>query len=176
MEQLERIEQVIDLYVVHGDLADNSGISHRAHAAHTASLARHAGATDELVVTALLHDVGQLVDAAADAHEVVGASLVARLFAPIVSNTIALHGDAKRWRSAVDCGYVETLAASSLLAVARHGGPLEPAGCERFEADPYSLMAIHLSRWDDAAHRNPDGNASFDQFVPLLHRLARCSR
>src|SRR4051794_7542063 len=84
------------------------------HALQTAALAGAAGATDELVVAALLHDVGHLLALAAGPeadngtdllHEAIGARSLARLYPPAVTGPVALHVRAKRYRCTTDPGY-----------------------------------------------------------------------
>src|SRR5262245_23088735 len=102
------------------------------HALQTAQLAATSGALDELIVAALLHDVGHLLrglseDAATqgidDAHEDCGAAWLERHFGVAVSAPVRLHVAAKRYLCATDPTYWEGLSAASQLSLRLQGGP-----------------------------------------------------
>jgi hypothetical protein len=76
------------------------------HGLQAAHFAKVLGAPDTLVIAALLHDVGHLLEAVPEAiedwisdarHEVSGARWLAQRFAPAVSEPVRLHVPAKRY-------------------------------------------------------------------------------
>ena len=143
---LAGIEELFALFDARGDEHFGEDVSQVAHALQSAALARRDGATDELVAAALLHDVGHLVadacsagwrrDVDVDAHDAVGARVLAPLFGARVAGPVALHVTAKRWRCAVDPGYLDALSATSRATLLTQGGPLDPDARTRFEAHP----------------------------------------
>ncbi len=154
------VAEVEALFERYGGERYDEALSQRAHAEQTAALAVAAGASDVLVASALLHDVGHLLELA-DAgardrttdlrHEARGAAWLAPLFPPAVTAPIALHVRAKRYRCAVDPGYFGVLSAGSVASLERQGGPMDPAEAEAFEANPGWENAVALRGWDDEA-------------------------
>jgi len=159
------IGDVLALFECYGPRHYDEELSQLAHAEQTAALARATGAPDELVVAALLHDVGHLLELAdrqgprdrtADQrHEARGASWLAGLFPPAVTAPIALHVRAKRYLCAVDPGYAAVLSPGSAASLDRQGGPMGADEITAFEANPGWEDAVALRRWDDHA-KAPD--------------------
>lgn len=153
------------------------------HALQTAALARAADAPDSLVVAALLHDVGHLLDMSDGdghrdrstdlRHEARGSAWLAELFPPAVTAPIALHVRAKRYRVAVDPAYAHVLSPGSTASLVRQGGPMDAAEVTAFESNPGWVEAVALRGWDDQA--KVDGLAVPDlaSYRTLLERLAR---
>ena len=104
-------------------------VSQIAHSLQAATLAQQAGANDETVIGALLHDVGRFIPAsekmpsmiAADgtyvgraSHEVLGERYLRRLgFSEKICQLVGAHVMAKRYLTAVDKDYYEGLSKSS---------------------------------------------------------------
>jgi phosphonate degradation associated HDIG domain protein len=137
-------------------------LSQTEHALQAANLARIEGASAPLVVAALLHDIGHLLehhvledDSAArgvDArHEEAGASWLACAFGPEVAEPVRLHVAAKRFLCAVDEAYTVGLSAASLRSLALQGGPFAADDLAQFMANPFYEDAVRLRRWDDGA-------------------------
>jgi [1-hydroxy-2-(trimethylamino)ethyl]phosphonate dioxygenase len=130
------------------------------HALQTAHLAEIAGASDSLVVAALLHDLGHLLhglpetiaEQRVDArHENGGAAWLARYFGPAVVEPIGLHVAAKRYLCAVEPTYFDQLSPASRKSLELQGGPFASADVRAFECRPYYADAVALRRWDDQA-------------------------
>ena len=152
------------------------------HALQTAALAVSEDADDELVVAALLHDVGHLLelqDGAAgpsvlDArHEAIGAAYLDDLFAPSVTQPIALHVRAKRYLCAVDGSYHDGLSAGSKRSLEQQGGPLDARQVTAFESRPGYEAAVRLRRWDDLGKVDGLVVEPLGHYRPLLERVAR---
>lgn len=171
MTPLASIDEVLALFDAHGDNRYDEELSQRDHAVQTAALARAAGADDALVVAALLHDIGHLLDLAAggtaDAprlarHEQVGATALSALFDDSVTAPIALHVEAKRYLTAVEPELVDRLSSGSRASLVRQGGPMDDDESTRFRAQRWFAEACALRRWDD------DGKVDGLEVPPLL--------
>jgi gamma-butyrobetaine dioxygenase len=155
------VDLITRLFAAGGDSAYfGEPVSQTEHALQTAHLAEQEGATDALVVAALLHDVGHLLhglpetiaDQGVDArHEAGGAGWLARHFGPAVTDPVRLHVAAKRYLCAVDAGYRSRLSPASRQSLGLQGGPFDAAGVRAFEAEPYHREAVRLRHWDDRA-------------------------
>lgn len=130
-----------------------------AHARQAAALAEAAGAPDELVVAALLHDIGWLTGGGDEDHAERGAQLLARWLPPAVSEPVRLHVEAKRWLCATDAAYHAHLSDASKRTLVRQGGPMAPAEAAAWIASPWAADAVRLRRWDDDA-KDPDAIAA----------------
>lgn len=147
------------------------------HSLQTAALARSEAASDELVLAALLHDIGHLNgDAGAwglPSHAEVGAEHLHTSFSSEVTDPIRLHVDAKRYLVATDPSYAQALSKASVMSLAEQGGPFTAAEATRFEELPGAAAAIRLRRWDDegkVAGLQIDG---LDSYRELIERHLR---
>jgi phosphonate degradation associated HDIG domain protein len=133
-------------------------VSMTEHALQAAFFARTAGAPPGLIVAALLHDIGHLVDDVPsdiadwtmDAHhEQVGGRWLARRFRPEVSEPVRLHVPAKRYLLATDAGYFAKLSPASVVTLKLQGGPMAAHEVAQFETEPFYKDAVRVRQWDD---------------------------
>ena len=154
------VDEVVELFLHWGSERYDEAVSQLDHALQTAAHARAEGADDALVVAALLHDTGHLLElrdgGSADgkvevdlAHEARGARWLGALFPAAVTGPIALHVAAKRYRCAVDPGYRDGLSDGSRRSLIRQGGPMSPGEQEQFARHPAHVDAVRLRGWDD---------------------------
>jgi phosphonate degradation associated HDIG domain protein len=179
------VAEVLALYERWGRDHYDEALSQLDHALQTAAFGLQDGAADELVVAALLHDVGHLLelevtgpdgDRSTDLHhESVGARYLSDLFAPEVTSPIALHVRAKRYLCTVDPAYANRLSAGSRRSLERQGGSLDRQQVTAFEAVDGFDGAVALRRWDDAGKVEDLAVPQLDTYRPLLERLARGS-
>jgi phosphonate degradation associated HDIG domain protein len=147
------------------------------HALQCAQLAEWAGADGPLVAAALLHDIGDLVDPAADTdaddnrHELRALEVLQCAFGTEVLDPIRLHVAAKRYLVATEPGYRATLSPASLLSLSLQGGPMSEAEQRRFEDEPFAPQAVLLRRWDDAAKTPGKATPSIDYYLALLDEV-----
>ena len=135
-------------------------ITETEHALQCAHLAEQSGADDALIAAALLHDVGHLLhDLPEDIagrgidgrHEHGGADWLERHFGPAVVVPVRWHVAAKRYLCAVAPDYAAELSPASRLSLRLQGGPMTEEEVRAFEQEPWSLSAVAVRRWDDAA-------------------------
>ncbi|WP_168222091.1 phosphonate degradation HD-domain oxygenase [Aquisphaera giovannonii] len=154
----ERIERI---FTDRGDSAYfGEDVTQSEHALQSAHLAEREGASAELIVAALLHDIGHLVaghdedlaDRGIDGrHEETGPAWLSEAFGLSVIEPIRLHVAAKRYLCAVDPAYAGSLSEASRQSLTLQGGPFDAEGVAEFEANPHHRDAIRLRRWDDTA-------------------------
>ena len=128
------------------------------HGLQAAHFAQAEAAPDAMVVAALLHDIGHLLEAAPDdieewtldaRHEEIGARWLARRFPATVSEPVRLHVPAKRYLCATDAAYFARLSAASVHTLKLQGGPMSGPEVAQFEAEPFWREAVRLRHWDD---------------------------
>jgi len=178
MIPLSRIEDIESLYAARGDLRYGEGVTQIEHALQCASLVEERGGPLSLVVAALLHDIGHLLEAETDAmrvddhHEASGAKALATLFDESVWKPIALHVAAKRYLCCSDPAYFASLSPASKISLELQGGVFDAAKAATFEKLPYWREAVMLRRADDAGKRAEPSGLSFSDFMPLMRGIA----
>ena len=129
------------------------------HALQCAELAIQDNSPKNLVVAALLHDIGHLlIDESVEAfkdgidlhHDEIGAQWVSSRFPIEVSEPIRLHVDAKRYLVTKDPAYSEKLSEASLKTFQMQGGYMTEFEIQQFLDNSYSEDAIQVRLWDDA--------------------------
>ncbi|MBT5851976.1 MAG: HD domain-containing protein, partial [Acidimicrobiaceae bacterium] len=142
------------------------------HVLQSAAVARQRGASDDLVLAALLHDVGHVFGVAGDwglpGHADVGARCLQALLPPSVVEPIRLHVDAKRYRVAVDSAYHAHLSLASQMSLQEQGGPFSPAEVKTFNANPYADDAVMLREFDDDGKVDGLEIPALETYRPLL--------
>jgi phosphonate degradation associated HDIG domain protein len=172
------LEHILALFVEKGARAyEGEGVSQLEHALQSAHLAERAGAPDELVCAALLHDIGHLVNdrgetptlrGVDDRHQYAALALLRGVFSEAVLGPIRLHVDAKRYLCATRPGYHEQLSEDSKRSLLLQGGIYSAIEAEKFIRQPYASEAVKLRLWDDAAKVAGAATSDLAHFEPLL--------
>lgn len=149
------------------------------HSLQAAAFAEQSGAPDSLVVAALLHDIGHLLnttesddrpqDAGAQ-HEALGAAWLSIGFSRAVTQPIRLHVAAKRFLSAVEPDYVRRLSSAAQDSLPRQGGPMTADEVNAFRGTLWARDAVVLRRWDDAASTSRRPVPGLEHYRPRIAR------
>lgn len=174
------------LYAERGRRRYDEAVTQEEHALQCAALARAAGADDELVAAALLHDVGHLLAPPRDPdaprvsrespsthHGGHGAALLRGLTSERVAWLVEHHVVAKRYLCTVEPAYAAGLSPASVRSLQAQGGIIDAATCLELEAHPWFADAVRLRRWDDGAKDPAARVAEFGAYVGLLNQLLR---
>jgi phosphonate degradation associated HDIG domain protein len=176
------VRQILALYE-RGGAAMYFGerVSMTEHALQAAYFAREQDAAAPLVLAALLHDIGHLLeDVPADIadwttdghHEAVGGAWLARRFGPAVSEPVLLHVPAKRYLCATDSHYFSKLSAASVHTLELQGGPMGAEEVARFESQPFFKEALLVRRCDDLGKVAGLTTPPLDEYLALIEELA----
>lgn len=190
-------EHIIDILNSRGQ-GDYIGesISQLQHSLQAAHLAASSEASDEVVIAALLHDIGQFLpidealklsgevremrnedDTAASVgrvgHEKIGELyLLQHGFSDRVAGLVGSHVAAKRYLCAVEPAYHDTLSVASKKSLVFQGGPMSPAEVQAWSCRDWCQDMCRLRKWDDAAKVPdlivPPAEAYRDKMVALL--------
>ncbi|WP_404710513.1 HD domain-containing protein [Sphingomonas sp. MMS24-J13] len=174
------VDQLIARFEKHGSKHYGEDVTQLEHALQCAELARQQDGSDAMIVAALLHDIGQLIDDAGsmaerhgvDArHEILAEALLGPNFPRSVTDPIRYHVDAKRYLCAARPDYAALLSDSSRLSLRLQGGPMDEAEMQAFRALPAFAGAILLRECDDAAKRHDWIVPDLASYRPLLERI-----
>ena len=155
------------------------------HMLQGAQLAEEAGASEEVVAAALLHDIGHFThdfptDAAEQGidsrHEEAGAKVLEGFFPPVVIDCVRHHVDAKRYLCATDPGYFSGLSDASVLSLNLQGGPMSDDEVTAFKQNPNFREIVQVRIWDDIGKVPGKETPGFDHFLPLLERVVQRHR
>jgi len=171
------VADLTDVFNRLGHLRYGEGVSQMQHALQTAHHAKLDAAPPAMIVAALLHDIGHMMQKAGEdaadlgidtRHEQISAGFLARAFSPEVTEPVRLHVAAKRYRVTVDPAYLERLSPASVQSLALQGGPMAPGEVETFLTDPMAQAALRLRSYDEAG-KAPDAEvAGFETYHDLL--------
>jgi predicted HD phosphohydrolase len=141
------------------------------HCLQAAALAEEDGLSDELVVAALLHDIGWILRGGSRAHEIRGSQHLVGRLGPEVVEPIRLHVEAKRYLAAVEPGYRALLSDASVRTMTMQGGPMADDELGAFLAEPFCADAVTLRRLDDRAKVPGVVIPDLEHYEPMVEAL-----
>jgi phosphonate degradation associated HDIG domain protein len=150
------------------------------HMLQASWLAEQDGATEELVVAALLHDIGHYTsefgtyspdDTEDRHHDEAGAEVLAPFFPPVVTECVRLHVAAKRYLCATDPGYFARLSPASVHTLSLQGGPMIADEIAEFERNPFHREAVQVRIWDEGGKVPGMRTRTFADYAPMLQRV-----
>ncbi|WP_170419926.1 (R)-1-hydroxy-2-trimethylaminoethylphosphonate oxygenase [Ruegeria arenilitoris] len=150
------------------------------HMLQGATIAEQNGMPEEIIVGALLHDIGHFTsefgtyqpdDTEDRHHEDAGAEVLERFFPSVITDCCRYHVAAKRYLCATRPEYFNRLSAASVHTLELQGGPMSAEEVAAFEANP-NLKEIIQVRYLDEAGKRPDMDTpGFDHFAPMVQRM-----
>lgn len=183
------IEQITTLFALHGSEAYyGEPVTQHQHALQCAQLAEQAGADDETIIAAYLHDIGHLMPSESETdymdelgrvdHERLGADFIRKLgFSEKVAILVANHVNAKRYLVAKNPTYGAELSEASKQTLALQGGPMTPVECMEFEQYPDFMSILRLRTWDEQAKITDLPTAGPSRYLDLCRKhLAHSTR
>lgn len=173
--QVPIVDHLCSLVEAMGDHCYGESVTMADHSLQAAALAAGQGGNDEMIVAALLHDVGHLLGPAGEwglaDHAGPGAEYLQHWLPATVVEPIRAHVDAKRYLVATDLTYADRLSRASVQTLALQGGPFSAAEADAFAADPWCSGAVSLRRIDDDAKVPNQTVPGIEEYRPLLARL-----
>ena len=139
-------------------------ISQLEHALQCAHWAHKQGADEEVILAALFHDVGHLIDASAPQMEglgVVNHEGLGRRFleehgcSERVGKLVEAHVQAKRYLCFKNPKYYARLSEASKGTLTWQGGPMTSAEANQFESSDDFKTILAIRSWDELA-KDPD--------------------
>ncbi|SLN32491.1 HD domain protein [Roseovarius litorisediminis] len=150
------------------------------HMLQGAWLAEQQDLPDDVIVAALLHDIGHFTsefgtftmnDTEDRFHEEAGAKVLEGFFPSIVTDCVRHHVAAKRYLCATRPEYFKRLSEASVHSLNLQGGPMSPEEVTAFELNP-NLPKIIQVRYLDEAGKNPDMQTpDYWHFAPVVQRV-----
>jgi len=128
------------------------------HALQCAQLATDSGADEEMILAALLHDIGHLLEEEGLRHEEVGVIdhdaagaryLRDRGFSDRLAALVGGHVEAKRYLTRTNPSYFARLSPASVTTLQLQGGPMTQQEAEAFDRDPLKDQKLRLRSWDE---------------------------
>jgi predicted HD phosphohydrolase len=149
-------------------------VDQRQHALQAAALAQAEGADDELVLAALLHDIGRAQSVVARypgaGHDLAGELFLREILGERVAWLVGSHAEAKRYLVTTEAQYAAVLTPASVRSLEVQGGRMSEEEVRRFESHPWFRDAVRLRRWDDGAKDPSAPGADLDELVELYSR------
>lgn len=155
-------------------------VSMSQHMLQAAQLAEEAGASETVVVAALLHDIGHytnefpdnaLAQGTDNLHEEAGARVLAPFFPALVTDCIRHHVAAKRYLCATDPDYFAQLSEASVHTLGLQGGPMRQSEVRAFATEPNLDAILQVRVWDDQGKDPEVTTPDFNHYAPMIARV-----
>ncbi|MCP4820748.1 MAG: HD domain-containing protein [Shimia sp.] len=171
-----------------GDIFDRCGdeeylgepVTMAQHMLQGATIAEQNGLPEDIIVAALLHDIGHFTsefgtfsmdDTKDRFHEEAGARVLADFFPSVVIDCVRHHVTAKRYLCATKPEYFDRLSEASIHSLNLQGGPMSETEVDAFEKNP-NLKKIIQVRYLDEAGKHPEMvTPDYAHFAPMVQRV-----
>ena len=150
------------------------------HMLQGATLAEQNEEPNEIVVGALLHDIGHFTsefgtfsmdDTEDRYHENAGAAVLENFFPSVITDCCRYHVAAKRYLCATDPKYFNKLSDASVHSLNLQGGPMSEAEIINFKRNPNLKQILTVRLYDDEAKVPKMATPSFWHFAPFVHKM-----
>jgi len=150
------------------------------HMLQGATFAEDAGHREEIIVAALLHDIGHFTsefgtfsmqDTEDRHHEEAGAEVLEAFFPTLITDCVRYHVAAKRYLCATRPEYFARLSEASVHSLNLQGGPMSDAEVAEFELNPNLADIVTVRYLDDAGKRPDMQTPGFAHFAPMVQRI-----
>lgn len=150
------------------------------HMLQGATIAEQSGQPEEVIVGALLHDIGHFTsefgtftmeDTQDRHHEDAGAQVLERFFPKVITDCVRYHVAAKRYLCATRPDYFRRLSEASVHSLRLQGGPMSPEEIAEFEKNPNLERIIAVRYLDDVGKRPDMETPGFRHFAPMVQRM-----
>ena len=150
------------------------------HMLQGATFAEEAGHREEIIVAALLHDIGHFTsefgtfsmqDNEDRHHEEAGAEVLEAFFPTLITDCVRYHVAAKRYLCATRPEYFARLSEASVHSLNLQGGPMSDAEVAEFERYPNLADIVTVRYLDDAGKRPDMPTPGFAHFAPMVQRI-----
>ena len=157
------------------------------HMLQAAAFAEQNRMDDEMIVAALLHDIGHFTsefgsftmqDTHDRHHEEAGAEILSAFFPSVVVDCVRHHVAAKRYLAAANPAYLKKLSEASVHSLSLQGGAMTDSEREAFEKLPNFEKIIKIRYLDDAGKDPQMTPPDFDHFAPMIRKVvaAHCHK
>ncbi|EEE38336.1 HD domain protein [Rhodobacteraceae bacterium KLH11] len=150
------------------------------HMLQGATIAEQNGMPEEIIVGALLHDIGHFTsefgtyhpgDTEDRHHEDAGAEVLEQFFPSVITDCCRYHVAAKRYLCATKPEYFDRLSAASVHTLELQGGPMSTDEVATFESNPNLSQIIQVRYLDEAGKRADMETPDFSHFAPMVQRM-----
>ncbi|MGI9350389.1 MAG: (R)-1-hydroxy-2-trimethylaminoethylphosphonate oxygenase [Rhizobiaceae bacterium] len=150
------------------------------HMLQGAHFAEEANEPEEIVVSALLHDIGHFTsefgmfsmqDTEDKYHEEAGAELLGKFFPDIVTDCVRYHVAAKRYLCATDQDYFAKLSSASVHSLNLQGGPMNREEVAEFEKNPNLKAIVRVRIYDDKGKVADFNPQPFSHYREIVQRV-----
>ena len=154
------VQEILEIYKRYGQESYGENITQTEHALQSAVLAHKEGFEDEVIIAALLHDIGHLIVQEPEAkmeenlgaidHEAVGAKFLRQKgFSEKVCTLVKGHVAGKRYLTFKHPDYYHNLSEASKKTLVHQGGSMTEEEAAAFEQDPFFKLNLKMREWDD---------------------------
>ena len=150
------------------------------HMLQGATIAQTKGMPEDIIVAALLHDIGHftsefgtfsMADTQDRYHEEAGAQVLGEYFPSVITDCVRYHVAAKRYLCATNSTYFDKLSSASVHSLNLQGGPMNKKEVVEFEKKPNLEKIIQVRYLDDAGKSATMKTPDFWHFAPMVQRV-----
>ncbi|WP_420410807.1 (R)-1-hydroxy-2-trimethylaminoethylphosphonate oxygenase [Roseibium sp.] len=150
------------------------------HMLQGATIAEENGLEEDIIVGALLHDIGHFTsefgtfsmnDTEDRYHEEAGAEVLSAFFPSVITDCVRYHVAAKRYLCATKPDYFDRLSDASVHSLNLQGGPMSEEEVAEFEKNPNLKKIIQVRYLDEAGKRADMQTPDFWHFAPMVQKI-----